>query len=205
MKINKFLIISIIIFLILGGVALYLILNKGYIGDKSLVAYEEIHELSVKVDKENLSVTEDEETNIHVYLDGVEISENYKLSIDKEELIDLEGNTITAKKVGVATITAEVEGYDLVSTVQVTNYRPVKKMKLTAVSSTLKVGNDRQLTLMTTPSNATRTSIKFTSSDEEVATVNNNGIITGISKGTVIITATDEITGQKAEVKQIVK
>ena len=205
MKINKFLIISIIIFLILGGVALYLILNKGYIGDKSLVAYEEIHELSVKVDKENLSVTEDEETNIHVYLDGVEISENYKLSIDKEELIDLEGNTITAKKVGVATITAEVEGYDLVSTVQVTNYRPVKKMKLTAVSSTLKVGNDRQLTLMTTPSNATRTSIKFSSSDEEVATVNNNGIITGISKGTVIITAIDEITGQKAEVKQIVK
>ena len=198
MKINKFLIISIIIFLILGGVALYLILNKGYIGDKSLVAYEEIHELSVKVDKENLSVTEDEETNIHVYLDGVEISENYKLSIDKEELIDLEGNTITAKKVGVATITAEVEGYDLVSTVQVTNYRPVKKMKL-------KVGNDRQLTLMTTPSNATRTSIKFSSSDEEVATVNNNGIITGISKGTVIITAIDEITGQKAEVKQIVK
>ena len=78
-------------------------------------------------------------------------------------------------------------------------------MKLTAVSSTLKVGNDRQLTLITTPSNATRTSIKFTSSDEEVATVNNNGIVTGVSKGTVIITATDEITGQKAEVKQIVK
>ena len=205
MKINKFLIISIIIFLILGGVALYLILNKGYIGDKSLVAYEEIHELSVKLDKENLSVTDDEETNIHVYLDGVEISENYKLSIDKEELIDLEGNTITAKKVGVATITAEVEGYDLISTVQVTNYRPVKKMKLTAVNSTLKVGNDRQLTLMTTPSNATRTSIRFSSSDEEVATVNNNGIVTGVSKGTVIITATDEITGQTAEVKQIVK
>ena len=205
MKINKFLIISIIIFLILGGVALYLILNKGYIGDKSLVPYEEIHELSVKVDKENLSVTDDEETNIHVYLDGVEISENYKLSIDKEELIDLEGNTITAKKVGVATITVEVEGYDLISTAEITVYRPVKKMKLTAVSSTLKVGNDRQLTLMTTPSNATRTSIRFTSSDEEVATVNNNGIVTGVSKGTVIITATDEITGQKAEVKQIVK
>ena len=205
MKNNKFLIISIIIFLILGGVALYLILNKGYIGNKSLVAYEEIHELSVKVDKENLSITDDEETNIHVYLDGVEISENYKLSIDKEELIDLEGNTITAKKVGVATITAEVEGYDLISTAEVTVYRPVKKMKLRSVSSTLKVGNDRQLTLITTPSNATRTSIKFSSSDEEVATVNNNGIITGVSKGTVTITATDEITGQTAEVKQIVK
>lgn len=205
MKINKFLIISIIIFLILGGVALYLILNKGYIGDKSLVAYEEIHELTVKCDKEYLSVSDDEEANITVYLDGVEVTKNYKLSVDKEELVDLEENVITAKKVGVVTITAEVEGYDLISTVQIVNYRPVKKMKLTAVSSTLKVGNDRQLTLMTTPSNATRTSIKFTSSDEEVATVNNNGIVTGVSKGTVIITATDEITGQTAEVKQIVK
>ena len=205
MKINKFLIISIIIFLILGGVALYLILNKGYIGDKSLVAYEPIHELKVECDKEYLSVTDDEEGKITVYLDGVEVTENYKLSIDKEELLDIEDNVITAKKVGVATITAEVEGYDLISTVEVTVYRPVKKLKLTSVSSTLKVGNDRQLTLMTTPSNATRTSVKFTSSDEEVATVNNNGIITGVSKGTVIITATDEITGQKAEVKQIVK
>lgn len=205
MRSNKFLIISIIIFLILGGVALYLILNKGYVGEKSLVAYEPIHELKVECDKEFISVTDDEEAKITVYLDGVEVTENYKLKVDKEELVELEENVITAKKVGVVAITAEVEGYDLMSTVEVTIYRPVKTMKLTSVSSTLKVGNDRQLTLITTPSNATRTSIKFTSSDEEVATVNNNGIITGVSKGTVIITAIDEITGQKAEVKQIVK
>jgi len=205
MRSNKFLIISIIIFLIFGGVALYLILNKGYIGEKSLVAYEPIHELKVECDKEFISVTDDEEAKITVYLDGVEVTENYKLKVDKEELVELEENVITAKKVGVVAITAEVEGYDLMSTVEVTIYRPVKTMKLTSVSSTLKVGNDRQLTLTTTPSNATRTSIKFTSSDEEVATVNNNGIITGVSKGTVIITAIDEITGKKAEIKQIVK
>lgn len=205
MRSNKFLIISIIIFLILGGVALYLILNKGYVGEKSLVAYEPIHELKVECDKEFISVTDDEEAKITVYLDGVEVTENYKLKVDKEELVELEENVITAKKVGVVAITAEVEGYDLMSTVEVTIYRPVKTMKLTSVSSTLKVGNDRQLTLITTPSNATRTSIKFTSSDEEVATVNNNGIITGVSKGTVIITAIDEITGKKAEIKQIVK
>ena len=182
MRSNKFLIISIIIFLIFGGVALYLILNKGYIGEKSLVAYEPIHELKVECDKEFISVTDDEEAKITVYLDGVEVTENYKLKVDKEELVELEENVITAKKVGVVAITAEVEGYDLMSTVEVTIYRPVKTMKLTSVSSTLKVGNDRQLTLTTTPSNATRTSIKFTSSDEEVATVNNNGIITGVSK-----------------------
>ena len=205
MRSNKFLIISIIIFLIFGGVALYLILNKGYIGEKSLVAYEPIHELKVECDKEYISVTDNEKANIKVYLDGDEVTENYKLTVDKKELLDIEENVITAKKVGVATITAEVQGYDLISTAEVTVYRPVKTMKLTSVGTTLKVGSDRQLTLVTTPTNATRTSVKFTSSDEEVAKVNNNGIITGVSKGTTIITAIDEITGKKAEIKQIVK
>ena len=82
MSSNKFLIISIIIFLILGGVALYLILNKGYVGEKSLVAYEPIHELKVECDKEFISVTDDEEAKITVYLDGVEVTENYKLKVD---------------------------------------------------------------------------------------------------------------------------
>lgn len=205
MKKNKFLIISIIIFLIIGATALYIILNKGHIGEKTLVAYEETHELTVKCDKEYLSVTDDEEGKITVYLDGNEITQDYTLTIDKEELLDLEENTITAKKVGIATITAKVEGYDLISTTEVTVYRPIKNMSLTSGSSTLKVGNDRQLTLTTSPSNATRTSVIFTSSDEEVATVNNNGIITGVSKGTVTITATDQITGKTAEIKQIIK
>lgn len=206
---TKTLIISIIIFLIIGAVALYLILNKGYVMGKSLVEYEIMHEMSVTCDKEYLSVTDDEEAEIKVYLDGQEITENYTLTLDEKaeehEVVEIDENTIIAKNVGTATITAKIEEYDLFSTVEVVVYKPIKKLTLKALNSTIRVGNDRQLTLTTTPKDATRTYIKYTSSNEEVATVNNNGIVTGISKGTVIITATDERTGISSEVKQIIK
>ncbi|MGN1298367.1 MAG: Ig-like domain-containing protein [Candidatus Scatovivens sp.] len=202
---KKTLIISIIIFIIVAICAIKLILNKGYINGKSLVPYEETHELSILSNKEYLSVTEDEEAEIKVLLDGQEISKGYELEVSDKDLVKLEDNIIKAKKVGTVTITATLKEYDLVSSVDVTVYRPIKNMKLTANNNILKVGNDRQLTLTTTPSNATRTYLSYESSDESIATVNNNGIVTGVSKGTVTITVTDNITGETATVKQTVK
>lgn len=203
---RKTLVISIMIFIIVGVCALILILNKGYVNGKSLVEYEEIHELSVTCDKEYISVTEDEEATIKVFLDGKEITEGYELKIEEnEKIVSLEENVVTAKKVGTATITATLKNYDLVSTVNVTVYRPIKNIKLSANNSVLKVGNDRQLNMIATPKNATITYLSYESSNPEVATVNNNGIVTGVSKGTVTITVTDNITGETASVKQTVR
>lgn len=203
---KKALIISIIIFIIAGICALVLILNKGYVGEKSLVAYEEVHELSVVCDKEYISVTEDEEATIKVLLDGEEIKEGYELSLEEDEKkITLEDNIVTANKVGTATITAKLIDSDLVATTNITVYRPIKSLKLTAKATTLKVGNDRQLTATVKPTNATITYLSYESSDPEIATVNNNGIVTGVSTGTVTITVTDNITGESASVKQTVK
>ena len=203
---RKTLVISIMIFIIVGVCALILILNKGYVNGKSLVEYEEIHELSVTCDKEYISVTEDEEATIKVFLDGKEITEGYELKIEEnEKIVSLEENVVTAKKVGTATITATLKNYDLVSTVNVTVYRPIKNINLSSNNSVLKVGNDRQLNMIATPKNATITYLTYESSNPEVATVNNNGIVTGVSKGTVTITVTDNITGETASVKQTVR
>ena len=203
---KKTLIISIIIFIIAGICALLLILNKGYVGEKSLVAYEEVHELAVKCDKEYISVTEDEEATIKVFLDGEEIEDGYELLLEEDEKkITLDENIVTAKKVGTATITAKLIDSDLVATTNITVYRPIKNLKLDAKGTTLRVGSDRQLTATVKPTNATITYLSYESSDPEIATVNNNGIVTGVSKGTVTITVTDNITGQTASVKQTVR
>ena len=203
---KKTLIISIIIFIIVAICALFLILNKGYINGKSLVAYEEVHELSVTCDKEYISVTDDEEATIKVFLDGQEITEGYELSLPEDEkMVSLDGNVVTAEKVGTATVTATLEQYDLISTVNVTVYRPIKNLKLSVNNTILRVGSDRQLNMVATPKNATITYLSYESSDPEVATVNNNGIVTGVSKGTVTITVTDNITGKTASVKQTVR
>lgn len=203
---KKALIISIIVFIIVANCALILIIDKGYVNGKSLVKYEQVHELSVVCDKEYISVTEDEEATIKVLLDGEEITNGYELTLEEnEEIVSLEDNIVTAKKVGTATITAKLYEYDLISTVNVTVYRPIKNLKLSANNTILRVGSDRQLNMMATPKNATITYLSYESSDPEIATVNNNGIVTGVSKGTVTITVTDNITGQTASVKQTVK
>ena len=54
--------------------------------------------------------------------------------------------------------------------------------------------------LKTTPSGASVSTLKYSSSDEEIATVNANGIVTGISAGKVTITVTDEYTGKEESV-----
>ena len=43
--------------------------------------------------------------------------------------------------------------------------------------------------------------IEYSISDESIATIDENGIVTGVSSGTVVLTATDTVTGQGASCK----
>ena len=204
---TKTLVISIIIFLIVAVGALYLILHKGYIGDFSLVGFEKVHEFDAVSDKEYLSVTDNEEATISITLDGEEMSDKYSITLDDEgDIVDVKENKVIAKNVGTAIITVSPKEYpDLSKNIELVVYRPIKNMKLTSYTTPIKVGNDRQITLTTTPTNATRSYVQFSSSDDSIATVNNNGIITGHKKGTVTITATDPLTEETATIKQAVQ
>ena len=53
----------------------------------------------------------------------------------------------------------------------------------------LNVGETRQLTAAAAPSNANNTKVRFRSADDSVATVTRNGLLTGVSAGTVTVTA----------------
>lgn len=56
----------------------------------------------------------------------------------------------------------------------------------------MRVGNSASLEVAVTPSDATFTDFKWTSSDETVAKVNSNGIITAVAAGKTVITAKQE-------------
>ena len=68
-------------------------------------------------------------------------------------------------------------------------------MKLTITSSRVRVGRDLQMKLVTDPIGASMDTVIWESSDTDIAVVNANGIVTGISPGTVQITAADTFTG----------
>ncbi len=104
---------------------------------------------------------------------------------------------VSGMKPGTAKITATSGSFSGTCTVTV---NPVVETSITLDKTTLEVKEEGTATLVATiaPKNATYTEVTWTSSDENVATVENDkGTVTGVSIGTATITATSR-NGLKA-------
>ena len=80
--------------------------------------------------------------------------------------------------------------YDYALTAEEIASTPVSNIEVTADSSTMFAGNTLQLAATVTPDSATDKTVEWTSSDPEVAEVNENGLVTAKKAGNVTITAT---------------
>jgi len=67
---------------------------------------------------------------------------------------------------------------------------PVTSISVRPISVNVQVGTSSQLTAYISPSNATDPSVTWVSSDPKIATVDPSGNVTGVSIGTVTVTAT---------------
>jgi uncharacterized protein YjdB len=212
-KINRSLTMTIILFIIVAAIALYIVLNKGVVFGQTLMdlslksiaeTKELTHTIEAETEKEYLSAKSKETDQITVRIDGVEETEDIEYLSSDENVATVDSNgEIQAVASGIATITAR-RG-ELAATVDVHVIVPIKTMTLTCTSKSIKVGNDLQLKLQTTPSDSSIDTISFTSSDESIATVNANGIVTGVSKGEVTITAYDSYTDTEKSVTVTIK
>ena len=111
---------------------------------------------------------------------------------------------ITALSVGTAIIIATVDGRTAMATVTVIPpYEPVPVTDV-AVEPTeleLEVGETATLAVTVEPANASNQNVTWTSDDESVATVDENGVVTAVSEGTATITVTTEDGGHTATVE----
>gem|GEM_PF-1036831 len=106
---------------------------------------------------------------------------------------------VTAVSAGTATITATTA--DGSKTASCTINIPVVKtsgVNLNKTSDSLIVGDIDTLTTAITPSNATNQSVTWSSSNPEIATVDNTGKVTAVSAGTSTITVTT-VDGSKTD------
>lgn len=210
----KILPISIIIFVILSVLALYIILNKGKIAGYSLVQMndkksgseqnsepeQKKDEMKIIAEKKYLSYKKDEETELTVTINDKEIDiKDVKLESSDEDIIEIEDGIARAISNGNATITAKKD--DLEAKVDLHSIIPIKSISFTATNSTIRVGKSLQMKLVAKPSDANIETLKYESSDEEIATVNSNGIVTGVAPGKVTITVKDTYS----EIEQSVK
>lgn len=197
--------ISIIVFLILSVVALFIILNKGKIAGYSLVKIENSlgsnaetsgpdeepkNKMEISVKKKYLSSKSDEETEVSVFINGEKIDiSTVELTSSDEDIVEVKDGVAQAVSDGKSTITAKKD--DLESTIDLHVITPIKSIQFTTTNSIVKVGKSLQMKLVAKPSDASIETLKYKSSDEEVATVNSNGIVTGVAPGKVTITVTD--------------
>lgn len=77
----------------------------------------------------------------------------------------------------------------------------VTGVSVTPASSTITVGKTLALTANIIPTNAANKGVKWTSSDPSVATVSENGVVTGVKAGTATITVTTDDGGKTATSK----
>lgn len=101
---------------------------------------------------------------------------------------------ITGFTIGTAYLTATAAdgfGAKAIATVHVVNTLATGIYINTPSSTEFKVGQTIELTAVVTPENATDKSVSWSSSDTRIATVSNLGIVTALSEGDVIITATN--------------
>ena len=107
---------------------------------------------------------------------------------------------ITAKKIGKATITVTTtDGTKKSATCKVQVVRAVTSISLNKSTATVVVGKSTTLKATVKPKNATYKSVKWSSSDKNIAMIDTRGKVTGLTPGIVTITASaNDNSGSKA-------
>ena len=215
---KKGLMISIIVFVIVLGVAIFLVLNKGHIGSYSLVDIGQVSssngdnqeevimpKLTLEIDKDYLSSKDKKDySEMTVTIDGEVVTDGVEFSSSNDKVVKVNNNDeVVPVGDGKATITAKYDGMEATDEIRVIT--PIKSMTFTTTNSTVRIGKDLQMKLKVTPNDASMDTLTYTSSDESIATVNGNGIVTGVSAGKVTITVYDSYTDTKKSVNLTIR
>lgn len=113
-------------------------------------------------------------------------------SSDRPTVAEVDSNgKITAKSKGTANITATAnDGSGKSATCAVTVWQPVVSVSFERNKENIVRGQTLQLTPTIAPDNANTKTVTWSSDDDSVATVSNNGLVTAHAVGVVSITAT---------------
>ena len=147
--------------------------------------------LTIKEHENQLKV--DESVNLNVDILSDEISKDNLIWVSSDENIAKvdENGVVTAAGVGTAYIYATEDNTNELYDYCVVNVTgPVSKISLDVSTLALSVGKSYKLLPTIEPETALDKTITWASSDEKIATVDENGLVTAKKTGTVVITAT---------------
>jgi len=159
------------------------------------VASSVIPVTSLTLNQESVTLDPGKATTLQATISPSDATEEIVWSSDNEDICTVTPNasnplkaTVTAVSVGTAHIT--VTAGEFSKTCEVSVIVSVTKVQLNPTTATIKVGKSVQLTAIITPENPTNPAVTWSSNNEEIAVVDESGLVTGKSAGTARITAT---------------
>lgn len=131
----------------------------------------------------------------------------YTVASSDTDVVRVSGSTLTARGAGECIVTVASESNPEVSVdYRVIVVTPVTGVTVTADTKTLFIGTTAQLTATVKPADASITGVKWESTNEKVAVVDEYGVVTGVGRGQATIRATAaDGSGQRASVNVTVK
>ena len=150
---------------------------------------------SVSLNKSNYSGTIGDFVNLTATVYPSDATyKTYKWSSSDESIATVDENgKVTLMAYGTATITATTDDKNITANCTITvNPVSVSSIKLNCKSANVEIGGTVELIPTISPENATNKNIIWTSNKTSVATVDENGVVTGVSEGKAIIIAKTE-------------
>ena len=155
----------------------------------------------VTLDKTSATLTEGDELTLTATVNPDNATnKNITWSSSDNTVASVSNGKVTALKAGKATITVQTADGGKTATCEVTvkeKVYPVESVSLDKTSLELTEGDEATLTATVSPDNASNKNVAWTSSNPEVATVE-NGKVTAVKAGTATITVKTEDGGKTA-------
>lgn len=116
--------------------------------------------------------------------------------------VDVNGR-VTALSIGTVTITATTEEGGFESRSEITVINSIRSLLIDKTKATVSIGQQVPLVLTILPADASNKNVIWASSNTNIAVVDSNGIVTGISAGVATISAVAESNSNKKVVSVI--
>lgn len=163
-------------------------------------------EKQLTLSKSELQITQYTTQQLDAFLDGEKVTDSVEWSSSNESVCTVEKGLVTARKGGVATVTAKSGEKTASCEVAVEKVDDLPSITLTQTSVEIRMGTDITVGASATfKGDAITPKYTWSSADEKIATVDQNGKITGVSYGYTTVTVKAEYMGAISEASVNVK
>ena len=158
----------------------------------------------LQLSKESLSLKRGSSATLKTRLRPEGLSGNITWESEDPAIATVEDGKVTAVAVGETTVTARMDSGASAQCHVLVDGVVVKKLRVKPSKLSLEVGATSELSCAFRPENATIQDVTWTSGNEQVVTVDENGMLTAVAAGRAVVTATAH-NGVKAKCQVTVK